>query len=161
MKTFRDEIFNLCKVLSSMNQFDDLRNTLASLRFTTSDSVLDPKKDICNNGIHLRAEFYGLLLAYQNRLTSFPDIPAERITLTEKEFNDLSFGHSYISRFIQLCLEEISNQNSTIGQVLSPYSFFKPIADIPAFDIQSSNSVGKENIKSLMNNWHNFFLSNT
>lgn len=26
--------------------------------------------------------------------------------------------------------------------------------DIPSYDIQSSNSVGKDNIRSLMNNWH-------
>ena len=29
--------------------------------------------------------------------------------------------------------------------------------DIPAFDIQSSNNVGKDNIRSLMNNWHRVF----
>lgn len=30
--------------------------------------------------------------------------------------------------------------------------------DIPTYDIQSSNNVGKENIRSLMNNWHRVFL---
>ncbi len=30
--------------------------------------------------------------------------------------------------------------------------------DIPSYDIQSSNSVGKDNIRNLMNNWHQFFL---
>lgn len=29
--------------------------------------------------------------------------------------------------------------------------------DIPEFDIQSTNSVGKENIRSLMNNWHRVY----
>ena len=127
MKRFRSEIFDLCKILSSMNQFNDLRNTLASLRFTKSDSVLDPKKDVCNNGILLRAEFYGLLLAYQNKLTSFPEVTAERIALTEKEFTDISYGYCYISRFIELCLEDISEQNHKIGEMLSPYSFFNPL----------------------------------
>ena len=138
MKKFRGEIFDLCKVLSSMNQFNDLRNTLASLRFTKSDSVLDPKKDVCNNGILLRAEFYGLLLAYQNKLTSFPEVAAERIALTEKEFTDISYGYCYISRFIELCLEDISKHNHTIGEMLSPYSFLKPIVDTPTFDIDTS-----------------------
>ena len=138
MKRFRSEIFDLCKVLSSMDQFDNLRETLASLRFTTSDSTLDPKKDVCNNGILLRAEFYGLLLAYQNKLTSFPDVTAEGIALTEKEFTDISYGYCYISRFIELCLEDISNQNRAIGQMLSPYSFFRPVLGIPNFDIDTS-----------------------
>ena len=31
--------------------------------------------------------------------------------------------------------------------------------DIPQYDIQSSNVVGKENIRSLMDNWHRLFIS--
>lgn len=29
--------------------------------------------------------------------------------------------------------------------------------DTPSYDIQSSNIVGKDNIRSLMNNWHRVF----
>ena len=29
--------------------------------------------------------------------------------------------------------------------------------DIPTYDIQSSNTVGKDNIRSLMNNWHRIY----
>lgn len=32
--------------------------------------------------------------------------------------------------------------------------------DIPEFDIQSSNIVGKDNIRNLLNNWHHIFISN-
>ena len=32
--------------------------------------------------------------------------------------------------------------------------------DIPEFDIQSSNIVGKDNIRNLLNNWHRVFISN-
>lgn len=32
--------------------------------------------------------------------------------------------------------------------------------DIPVFDIQSSNTVGKDNIRSLMESWHRFYLEN-
>lgn len=31
-------------------------------------------------------------------------------------------------------------------------------SDIPEFDIQSSNSVGKDNIRSLLEGWHRFFV---
>ena len=31
--------------------------------------------------------------------------------------------------------------------------------DIPQYDIQSSSVVGKENIRSLMDNWHRLFIS--
>lgn len=31
--------------------------------------------------------------------------------------------------------------------------------DIPEFDIQSSNTVGKDNIRSLLNNWHRVFMN--
>ena len=32
--------------------------------------------------------------------------------------------------------------------------------DIPEYDIQSSNTVGKDNIRSLMDSWHRFYLEN-
>jgi hypothetical protein len=32
--------------------------------------------------------------------------------------------------------------------------------DIPKFDIQSSNIVGKENIRSVLFSWHKFFMEN-
>ena len=31
-------------------------------------------------------------------------------------------------------------------------------SDIPKFDIQSSNSIGKDNIRSLLECWHRFFV---
>ncbi len=138
MKSFRSEVFNLCKTLSAMEQFDDLRKTLNSLRLSTSNAVIDPKIDVCTNGIHLRAEFYGLLLAFQNKLSSFPNIETDRITLSDNEYRAIAKGHYYISQFIELCLEDIKKQNITIGKVLSPYSFFNQIDDIPSFSIDSS-----------------------
>ncbi len=30
--------------------------------------------------------------------------------------------------------------------------------DIPEYEIQSSNTVGKDNIRGLMDNWHSFYL---
>ena len=34
----------------------------------------------------------------------------------------------------------------------------KNCLDIPEYDIQSSNTVGKDNIRGLMDNWHRFYL---
>ena len=32
--------------------------------------------------------------------------------------------------------------------------------DVPEYDIQSSNIVGKDNIRSLMNSWHRVWVEN-
>lgn len=138
MKSFRSEVFNLCKVLSAMEQFEDIRKTMISLRFSSSETIIDPKIDVCTNGIHLRAEFYGLLLAFQNKLSSFPNVDTEKIALSDTEYRNITNGHYYLSRFIELCLADIKHQNSAIGKMLSPYSFFKPIDNIPPIDIDSS-----------------------
>lgn len=138
MKRFRSEIFDLCKILQSRDEFSSLRNTMASLRFASSEGVIDLKSNVCANGINLRAEFYGLLIAFQHGLSSFPNVEAEKIALTEKEFNSIAYGHSYISRFLEMCLSDVICQNETIGQLLSPYSFFLPVSNIPDFDIDAS-----------------------
>ena len=41
-----------------------------------------------------------------------------------------------------------------VGYVMVIYDY-----DIPEYDIQSSNVVGKDNIRSLMNNWHRVFTA--
>ena len=138
MKSFRSEIFNLCNTLSAMDQFSDLRNTMASLRISSSETNYDPKTDVCINGIHLLSEFYGILLAFQYKLCSFPSVETSRIALSDNEYRNITFGHYYISHFIEMCLADIKHQNSIIGKMMSPYSFFKPIEDIPTFSIDSS-----------------------
>ena len=138
MKRFRNEVFDLCKTISVMDQFENLRKTLSSLSFTHSESKFNPKADVCYNGIRLRAEFYGLLLAFQKHLSSFPNVDPDSISLTESEYTNLTYGHLYISKFIELCLDDISSRNSAIGKILSPYSFFYPINEIPAGNIDLS-----------------------
>ena len=138
MKKFRSEVFDLCKSLRSMDQFDGLRQTIASLRLSSNDFVIDPKIDVCTNGIRLRAEFYGILLAYQKKLSSFPSVEEQRIRLTDHELSAIAFGHSFISRFVEMCLADIAEKNSAIGKMLSPYSFFVPINDVPEYSIDTS-----------------------
>lgn len=138
MKSFRSEVFSLCKDLSAMKQFEDIRKTMISLQFSSSETNIDPKTDVCLNGIRIRAEFYGVLLAFQNKLSSFPNIEDDKIVLSDDEYRSIAKGHYYILRFIELCLEDIKKQNSIIAKLLSPYSFLKPIDEIPSFSIDSS-----------------------
>ena len=135
MKKFRGEVFDLCNTLKSMGQFNDLRNVLSSLRFSSDHTILDPKIDVCSNGILLRAEFYGILLAFQNKLSSFPNVEEKTIELNENEYSTIAYGHCYISNFIDLCLNDIATKNKTIAKMLSPYSFFVPIKSIPKNEI--------------------------
>lgn len=149
MKKFRDEVFALCNILLKMNEFSDLRQTMAALRFSTQKSIIDHKIDVCTNGIHLRAEFYGILLAYQNKLTSFPNVDADQISLSDTEYANIALGHSYICQFIEMCLSDITSQYPIIGKLLSPYSFFKPINEIP--DVKLDSSIFNKAVKSFKN----------
>ncbi len=133
--SFRDEVFSLCNCLESMEEFEPLRHIMAGLRFTSSTSTVNPKLDVCMNGIKLNAEFHGILLAFQSGLTSTPNAEPKSIELTDYEFSQLSFGNKYICQFIELCLTEIVEQNSAIGSILSPYSFLKTVDSITDFEI--------------------------
>ena len=138
MSGFRNEVFTLCKTLQSMDHFDNLRQTMTSLRLSPAGSMIAPKTEICANGIHLCAEFYGILLAFQYKLSSFPNTEHDKMILNNDEYNSIAYGQCYISRFIEMCLSELTSRNPIIGKMLSPYSFLKPIDEIPDFEIDSS-----------------------
>lgn len=129
MSDFRTEVFGVCNCIKKDASFDELRRTIHSLVVSNNDSIkFDNKKEIASNGIRLCCGFYGILLAFENRLTISQN--AEPIKLTEKEFYHLSFGNYVINLFVDLCLEDVTKYNKTIGKVLRPYSFYKQINNV-------------------------------
>ena len=81
---------------------------------------------------------------------------------------DIAWVKSYeefCSYIIANGLPDIICFDHDLGQGKSGYDCAKFVVsycqahnlDIPEFDIQSSNTVGKENIRSLLNNWHRVF----
>ena len=63
------------------------------------------------------------------------------------------------------CLPDIICFDHDLGEEKTGYDCAKFVVDycqqhnldIPQYDIQSSNIVGKDNIRSIMNNWHRVF----
>ena len=91
------------------------------------------------------------------------------------DYLDGDYDISWVKNYSKFCnyisengLPDIVCFDHDLGEEKSGYDCAKFLVnfcqnhnlDIPEFDIQSSNSVGKDNIRSLMNNWYRVFLSN-
>lgn len=123
MKNFRTETFNLCKILSKRDDFENLRATLRNLLTKKDGEIKDEvKMDIASNGIKLNCEFFGILLAFSKQLSAFP--VKQQNNLSGEEQKEILFGHYIISRFIMLCLSDIESKNKSVAKLLNPYTFF-------------------------------------
>lgn len=131
MTNLRNSVFEICKKFKSSTEFDNLRNTMASLFITREDEIrspeIDAKHDIAHNGMRLNCEFNGILLAFERGLSVF-ELKGP-VGLSEDEYYQLSMGNYIITNFIKRCLDEIGSINPTIGKVLNPYAFFVPIKE--------------------------------
>ena len=91
-----------------------------------------------------------------------------------KDYLEGDYDINWVKNYSEFCnfitdsgLPDIVCFDHDLGEEKSGYDCAKFLVkycqkhnlDIPSYDIQSSNSVGKENIRSLMNNWHRIFTS--
>ena len=76
---------------------------------------------------HYNNEFYGYLYVDENVETLSTQSQINIYNLTPEERITIECGHRSLLRFIELCLSDISDKSTLIGEVLNPYSMYKPI----------------------------------
>lgn len=89
-----------------------------------------------------------------------------------KDYIQDNYNITWVKNYDEFCnyintngLPDIICFDHDLGQEKSGYDCAKFVVsyckahnlDIPEFDIQSSNTVGKDNIRCLLNNWHRVF----
>lgn len=142
MKKFRGEIFDLCKILKSntCKEFELLRHTMSSLQLSNNNaSEINLKHDIFSNGVRLNSDFYGILVAFEKRLTVFDTTKSIKTELNKDEFESIAFGNSLVNVFFNMCLTEIYDINPAFAKAMHPYSFLIPLeAPAPSFEYDMS-----------------------
>ena len=91
-----------------------------------------------------------------------------------KDYIQGDYDITWVKNYDEFCsyintngLPDIICFDHDLGQEKSGYDCAKFVVsycqahnlDIPEFDMQSSNTVGKDNIRSILNNWHRVFIS--
>lgn len=126
MARFRSAVFEACKLLDNDDRFSTIRDTMYSLRFC-KDTEYDPKRDIACNGLRINEEFYGILLAFEKGFTSIPNPKISENRLSTDEKKTLYFGNSFLTAFVDECLNEITEIAPDVAKAIHPYGFLTPI----------------------------------
>lgn len=134
MADFRKAVFEVCKKLKDSDVFAKTRETMVNLFFESSNEdaavkKIDTKREIACNGRDLNCEFFGILLAFEKKL-SMSNLTGNfcNVELSADEYDALSLGHFVITTFVDKCLSKIYELNPSFAKALNPYSFYVPLA---------------------------------
>jgi len=131
-QSFRNEIFTLCKELQKNENIKEISDTIKSLKFTKGETATkDIPKNLHGNFAQLaeqsNSQFHGYLFVDDNAdkiqspaFISITHLSAEERSVIEK-------GHKTLTRFIDLCLNDIRNKSPIIGDAISPYYLYKRV----------------------------------
>lgn len=129
---FRNELFELCKKLIKQNESQEIGQLIYKMS-TSKESANTGKLernlygDLAQVAKHINNEFYGYLFIDDNiESINFPNFfRVEHLSIDERVL--IEKGHKTLTRFIELCLSDISNRSSMVGDLMSPYSNYKPV----------------------------------
>lgn len=131
--SFRNELFALCNKLLEQDEAREIGQTIYNM--SVSKESIETGKiertlhgDFAQVAKHSNNEFHGYLFLDDNigsiDIPSFFKVehlaPDERV-LFEK-------GHKTLTRFVELCLSDISDKSRVIAELMSPYSNYKPVS---------------------------------
>lgn len=130
---FRSEVFKLCNSLKKNSGAKEIGALIHDL----SVSVENKQTGLVKNALHgdfayvakhSHNQFQGYLFVDDNAETL--ELPASlRVEhLTEAERILIEQGHSTLKRFVNLCLEEISERSKIVAEAINPYFLFKDVS---------------------------------
>lgn len=131
-QSFRNEIFTLCKELQKKENVKEVSDTIKSLKFTKGEiATEDISKNLHGNFAQLaeqnNSQFHGYLFVddnadkiQQSAFINIKHLSAEERCVIEK-------GHKTLTRFIDLCLNDIRNKSSIIGDAINPYYLYRSV----------------------------------
>lgn len=131
-QSFRNEIFTLCKELQKNENIKEISNTIKSLKFTKGETTSENiPKNLHGNFAQLaeqsNSQFHGYLFVDDNadKIQSSAFISIEHLSAEERCV--IEKGHKTLTRFIDLCLNDIRNKSSIIGDAISPYYLYRSV----------------------------------
>lgn len=131
-QSFRNEIFTLCKELQKNEKNKEISDTIKSLRFAKRDAATkEIPKNLHGNFAQLAEQSNNQFLGYL-----FVDDNADEIQLpaflsikhlSNEERMAIEKGHKTLTRFVELCLNDMRGKSPIIADAISPYFLYKGV----------------------------------
>lgn len=125
--SFRDEIFQLCKVIQKDNNTKMIRDLIHNLSIIKEGEEFKPNRaDFKQVAQHSNNQFYGYLYASEH-IQDYKSIFPQITPLSTDEILLISRAHATIVALIDGCLSEFKKDYPRIYLGINPYSKYKPI----------------------------------
>ncbi len=157
-QSFRNEIFTLCKELQKNEKNKEISDIIKSLRFSKGDAATKEKPnnshgDFAQLAEQSNSQFHGYLFVDDNvdKIQSPAFIGIKHLSAEERYV--IEKGHKTLTHFIDLCLNDIRNKSSIIGDAISPYYLYKSVMmrdDSPSLLDDSAYDLA---VKAFKNGW--------
>lgn len=132
MGNFRKEIFELCNKLLKEDAAQEIKQLIYKMSVSkesvdTGETEKNIHGDFAQVAKHSNNEFHGYLFLDDNiGLINLPNFfTVEHLSTDERVL--IEKGHKTLTRFVELCLSDISDKSSAIGEWMNPYSNYKPV----------------------------------
>lgn len=130
--SFRNEVFALCKKAQKNMAAKEISDTIMALKITkgnisSGEIPRNPHGDFAQLAEHSNNQFHGYLFVDDNadkiQLPAFLSIKR----LSNEERMAIEKGHKTLTRFVELCLNDMREKSPIIADAISPYFLYKSV----------------------------------
>ena len=130
--SFRNEVFTLCKKAQKNMAAKEISSTITALKITKGDISSgeiprNPHGNFVQLAEHSNNQFHGYLFVDDNadiiQLPAFLSIKR----LSNEERMAIEKGHKTLTRFVELCLNDMRGKSPIIADAISPYFLYKSV----------------------------------
>lgn len=130
--SFRNEVFALCKKAQKNMAAKEISDTIMALKITkgnisSGEIQRNPHGDFAQLAEHSNNQFHGYLFVDDNadkiQLPAFLSIKR----LSNEERMAIEKGHKTLTRFVELCLNDMREKSPIIADAISPYFLYKSV----------------------------------
>lgn len=131
--SFRNEVFALCNKVQNNTDAKVISNSIMALKITKGDIFSgemprNPHGDFAQLAEHSNNQFHGYLFVDDNadkiQLPAFLSIKR----LSSEERMAIEKGHKTLTRFVELCLNDMRGKSPIIADAISPYYLYKGVS---------------------------------
>lgn len=130
-QSFRSEVFKMCKKLQNDKTAVSIRAAIHSIKFTKENNGKIEKNaygDFIQLAEHSSNQFHGYLFAddYADKIQLPAFFNVGHLTSAEREL--IETGHKTLTRFVELCIDDISKKSKIVADAISPYYLYKSVS---------------------------------
>lgn len=129
---FRTEVFKLCKALQKNETSKMIRNVIYEMSVIKEPKVgekaTNPHNDFADIARHFNTEFHGFIFLDDNLdKLNIPSVFKPNHLMQDERLL-INQGYKTLSRFVELCLSEISSISKDVADSINPYYLCQEVA---------------------------------